>query len=636
MQTTLQDPRGVPEAPLPGLGPTDEADTGTLGASLDCVTSVVDQLRGGLPPGWEVYPRPYLNGLRPDLVLLHPEQGVVVHQVCHASPEDLERWVERGHPGFSRALGPDPFQAAQLVKQEVHRLYCPRLQPQYGLAGISSGVIFPQVPQRSLDRLRQRLLGSHPWLDKYPRYYPLVGQETLGTRDVWRLVPRVTGGHPTPTLAEDLRSWLVEPRHEAQAREPLKVTAALGRIIESRTARGYRRLRGAAGSGKTTAIVGRAVRLALEGKKVLVICFNLTLVRNLRETALRWPGGERAVNRITWLSFHDWCRRVCEEGPRADEYQALWAALFQLRDLVEEEGRDPDRDPLVQEALEGILEEDVPALARRTLELGIDGLRHDAILVDEGQDFTPEWWDVLRAARRPGGEMVLAVDATQDLYERTERWTDAAMEGAGFRGRWLELPGCHRLPPELVEISRAFLEDFLEGEDVLVPEAEQQELGLAPVHLDWVRCDPVRLVPATVEATRRLLREATPTHGAVSDLTVLVDRKETGLAVVRALEALGLHVTHTFGPTWREERSRKLDFSRRSSCVKVSTVHSYKGLEGSLLVVAIQGEVCSGSLRTFYTGITRGLRDARGTYLTVVSGAPDLDAFGQRWFRAGR
>lgn len=60
--------------------------------------------------------------------------------------------------------------------------------------------------------------------------------------------------------------------------------------------------------------------------------------------------------------------------------------------------------------------------------------RYDAILVDEGQDYRPHWWSVLRKACKPNGEMLLVADATQDVYGPANAWTDDVMKGAGFPG----------------------------------------------------------------------------------------------------------------------------------------------------------------------------------------------------------
>ena len=42
---------------------------------------VIDLFDQKLPTEWEIYVQPHLNGLRPDIVLLHPGVGVAVFEV---------------------------------------------------------------------------------------------------------------------------------------------------------------------------------------------------------------------------------------------------------------------------------------------------------------------------------------------------------------------------------------------------------------------------------------------------------------------------------------------------------------------------------------------------------------------------
>ena len=65
--------------------------------------------------------------------------------------------------------------------------------------------------------------------------------------------------------------------------------------------------------------------------------------------------------------------------------------------------------------------------------------KYDAILVDEGQDFRPSWWQTLRLALKDGGEMVLVADKTQNIYATAAAWTEDTMANAGFKGPWAEL-----------------------------------------------------------------------------------------------------------------------------------------------------------------------------------------------------
>src|SRR5262245_50635876 len=90
----------------------------------------------------------------------------------------------------------------------------------------------------------------------------------------------------------------------------------------------------------------------------------------------------------------------------------------------------------------------------------------DAILVDEGQDFSVVWWDLLAQVRRDGGEMLLVADCTQDLYGRASRWNKA------FRGgHWFPLEGSYRFPSGLVPHLRTFVETLLPGGEVILAAA---------------------------------------------------------------------------------------------------------------------------------------------------------------------
>ena len=71
--------------------------------------------------------------------------------------------------------------------------------------------------------------------------------------------------------------------------------------------------------------------------------------------------------------------------------------------------------------------------------------RYDAILVDEGQDFRPSWWQTLRLALKADGEMILVADKTQNIYATAAAWTEDTMANAGFRGPWVGAED--QLPP---------------------------------------------------------------------------------------------------------------------------------------------------------------------------------------------
>jgi len=256
---------------------------------------------------------------------------------------------------------------------------------------------------------------------------------------------------------------------------------------------------------------------------------------------------------------------------------------------------------------------------------------YDAVLVDEGQDFRLEWWDVLRRACAPGGEMLLVADTTQDVYGTAGAWTDQAMLGAGFRGDWSRLRLSYRLPSILVREARRFATEFLAPDLIDLPEDPQLDLELASCQLRWVQTDPEQTVDVCVREMMRLVTAADPDILPITDITFLCDREKIGQAVVAAIEAKGIRVAHTFASDRRAKRRRKVYFFMGAPMPKATTLHSFKGWESRAIVACVEYAARPRARALIYTGLTRLKRHSKGSYLTVVSAAPELDRYGRGW-----
>lgn len=380
-----------------------------------------------LDPNWEIYIQPHLNGLRPDFVLLNPSVGIAVFEVKDWDFSAMKYFVEE-RPGTSPLLCAEkdgvrfsrqkdnPVEKISLYKNEIFELYCPRLQKNTGFAAITAGIIFPFGREESVKAL------LHPCLEfrgmtQYPNYNPVSGLQSLEAGDIDKVFPehkRKSSILMNEDLIKDVRNWLVEPDSSATQRQPIVLDKNQLAYVSTRTQSGYRRIRGAAGSGKSLILAARAAELLRQGKEILVVTFNITLLHYLMDMTVRWPGATgRTRKDITWLNFHAWCRRLCLQYDAEARYSALW--------------RDNDPKYALNVAL--------PALVSSVLDDQDTFEQYEAILVDEGQDFLPNWWAVLRKVCRPGGEMLLVADETQDIYGTAQSWTDDAMRGAGFSGK---------------------------------------------------------------------------------------------------------------------------------------------------------------------------------------------------------
>ena len=604
---------------------------------------VLDLFDSRLSPDWEIYVQPHLNGLRPDFVLLNPNVGVAVFEVKDWALEAMSYRIEGSDArGYRlRAVAPDgtdcdreaanPISQAERYRRALFEIYCPRLSGELPFSPITAGVIFTRsriesvvdVFGRMMKRERPRNDRDEPPFDPM---YPVSGSEELRSGDLKAIFPRSSTKQSkvmTPERADDLRGWLVEPDFSKESRRPVVLDKDQKDLASDRTASGYRRIKGPAGSGKSLVIAARAAALVAEGKKVLIVTFNITLWHYLRDLVVQCLFAhdprrlDRPMDHLTFAHFHGWCRAVCEDSGQISAYLDHFKSL----------PKGKERGSI----LENVLEVAVPELVTIILEQG-QSERYDAILVDEGQDYNPRWWNALRKVLRDGGEMVLVADQTQDLYGRSPAWTDEAMRGAGFSGPWSRLSVGHRLPVDAQRLFRDFAERFLPADNVDLPDKAQTSLDLEPCHLRWVQCDEADAAATCIaEMSEMMKRSGLEFDLSNSDLCVLTDNQGVGEAVVNAARAKRIKAVETFSKDSRLSKRKKMAFFMGASGVKATTIHSFKGWETRMLILHVSQADNPEALAAVYAGLTRLKRHKKESFLTVVCSTAALREYGSSW-----
>lgn len=192
------------------------------------------------------------------------------------------------------------------------------------------------------------------------------------------------------------RSFVVAPlvasRLAEQEARRLVLTKDQMRVLDF--LRSHRRVSvsGGAGTGKTVLALEKARRLASEGFKTLLTCYNRQLADHLSSMCA-------VTSNLDVMSFHQLCHRQVERGRQASGRDLLTEAKVTY----------PGKD---------LYDVQLPNAFAYSLDILPD--RYDAIVCDEGQDFREEFWVPLELLLSDYEQSPLYVfyDDNQNIYAR--------------------------------------------------------------------------------------------------------------------------------------------------------------------------------------------------------------------------
>lgn len=586
-------------------------ELGTLPTALNVGERQVLECLAALDDEWIFYVQPRLGLDQPDFITAHPRFGVCAVEVkdwsVGAYRQAADGRIEvRRRDAWVRTDEAPRYQAHR-YRGAIHERLAAVSDDAPAYSQVRGVVVMPQCTTT-----QARALLTKSAVNDSEKWVHVFGRDSLEQDPVLVLTGtrQPEGRCISERCLDALRRSLAEPEAQSDQRLPLILSPAAANIEANPRDARIRRVRGSAGCGKSLGLAARAARLSQEGKSVLVVTYNSTLPHYLRDLAVRRcrdVGG--SLGRITFTHFHDLCRRAIDDAHLAGAHPAI------------------NPLPGVLDPWEAKIDQGIEAYR-----LGY-GPRFDAVLVDEGQDFSLKWWNLLRLhVCRPDGELLLVADPTQDLYGK-RAWTDEErMIGAGFSGPWTELRGSYRLPPDLTPVIAEFAQLHLSGLDVTpsVPTDHPQQVGrYKPTVKRWVNTEQGESCGRRLgDEVVRLLRDNPDL--APSDVVFLANHRE-GLVAAKIISEAGYEVMHTFGNTDKEKRDRKMRFYGTSNGVKGCTVHSFKGWESRAVVMSVGwGE---DTRRLLYVGLTRvkGDRTNRSAFVTVVNSDHGLRSFRERF-----
>jgi hypothetical protein len=547
----------------------------------------------------------------PDFVVMHPRRGILILEVkdfrlSTLMQADKQSWTIHAESGPKTI--PNPLeQARQYAHQVVNALERdPQLVQAEGrhqgkLAfPWSYGVVLPNITRAQFDKAELAQAIEPHRVVCQDEMAEAVEPEALQSR-LWDMFPfGMRGAMSLPQL--DRVRWIMFPEVRVPvqgalfaASEPVADDAdepALPSIMrvmdiqQEQLARslgdGHRVIHGVAGSGKTMLLGYRAQHLAQafhdengpQRKPVLILCYSEPLARQLASVM----SAKRIADRVHAVHFHKWCR---------DQLVAFGQTLPAYQMPVEAKMAD-----MVQRVITGVERNQIPAG------------QYQAVLVDEGHDFAPEWLKLITQMVDPATNSLLVLyDDAQSIYDRARK-KNFSFKSVGIQaqGRTTILKINYRNTRQILQSASLVAADLLTAEDkdedgipMLKPVSCGRD-GEAPliIRLPTLRAEALRMV--------ELLAHAHQDGHAWGDMAILCRHHQDMYLCANVLNRRGLPY---------QVRDKTGHFDPTADTIKVLTLHASKGLEFPVVGLLgaghmpADGEDEREEAKLFYVGATR-------------------------------
>lgn len=370
-----------------------------------------------------------------------------------------------------------------------------------------------------------------------------------------------------------------------------------------------KQISGFAGSGKTQVLVQRAVNThRVTGEVVLILSYNLALTNYLKYR-LNQVKADFSRGAFEIMSYHRFFKR-----------NALSLNLKPIKNI----NRTSNINSYSEEKDEYEYSYDNPEFFRSKEN---ETKRYRNILIDEAQDFKQEWIQIIKQYfLAKDGEIVVFGDASQNIYNRPldnkhqikievsrngwnnsldnsynnstpKRFLNQALAELIFKFNKkfiLKSSEAQTTPPRILDLQeiKSFFYYQLSAEASAEAIAERCNSIIDEYNIHTTNVAIVSNHTQILREIERILKEqySKPTK------TTFASQKEIDSIVKN-------NSKHSQQDIRNLERSKKINFTVENLCIKISSIHSFKGWETPNLILIIESSENNSEL--IYTALTR-------------------------------
>jgi len=509
----------------------------------------------------------------PDFIVLHPQRGILILEVKDWKRDTIKNADKQTFEiltsnGLKHVI--NPLEQARQYAQAVTNVLQKDSQLTISTGKLTGHLLFPwsygvvlanisrkQFEEGQLDQIiessrvicqdemlegvdaeefQQRLWNMFPFKFKGSLSLPQLD------RIRWHMFPEV---RITSTSTGDLFGS-TSKEDEIEIPDLLRVMDLQQEQLARSLGEGHRVIHGVAGSGKTLILGYRAMHLAQAcTKPILVLCYNKSLASKLHQMM----ADKDLSAKVSVFNFHAWCRAQ------------LTAFNIDPPNVEGDEFYDAMVDLIIRSVDRGL----------------IPSGQYDAVLIDEGHDFRPEWLKlIVQMVDQQSNSLLVLYDDAQSIYERAKKQKFSFKSvGIQAQGRTNILKINYRNTQEILSVAATFAHDLLSAKD----SDEDHVPVLHPMSAGRHGAKPTIVkLPTLDEESKWIinqLKEANKSGTPWKDMAVLYQHYDpVGKLMLNKLKTAGIPVS------WQ----KAVKFTDQDT-VRLITMHSSKGLEFPLVAI---------------------------------------------------